>query len=323
MQTRDKNRSGISIVLTTRNRAEILQQTLKAFVQLNDPGVSWELVLVDNDSSDETGQVARSFDTKLPLVYVFEKEPGKCHALNTGITAASYDLILFTDDDITPCLGWLQAYARAAEAYLECSYFGGPIALKLPSTVPSWAKERNSDRLLPWIAGNLSQLDLNGVPPEKHSFYGGNMGYRRHVFDVYGMFDPHIGHIGQRVMGGEETYFQKRLKAGGERPCYVPDALVWHRIKPEELTLQYHLRRNFWMAYGWAQVDHWERPAIESRWRICARTAKHTLQHVYKGARSLVAGDRPEALSQLFRIARAWGWSAQRLQVRNPERDHD
>jgi glucosyl-dolichyl phosphate glucuronosyltransferase len=104
----------ITIIIATRNRAPLLAATLETLTQLESPGVPFDVLVVDNGSTDDTravvAQVARS--SAVPIVYLTEATPGKSHALNTALAHARGDVLVFTDDDVLPAPGWLASYVR-------------------------------------------------------------------------------------------------------------------------------------------------------------------------------------------------------------------
>src|SRR6516162_6236323 len=99
----------ISIVIPTHNRARVLEETLRGFESLDSKGIPWELLVVDNRSSDGTKLVVSAHAGRLPLTYLYEPELGKNHALNRALRQPLGDVVVFADDDITPDVEWLQA----------------------------------------------------------------------------------------------------------------------------------------------------------------------------------------------------------------------
>ena len=90
----------ISVAICTWNRCQLLRDALQHMARLSIPvGVEWELLIVNNNSTDATDEVARSFAGQLPVRLLFEAKPGKSNALNTAIRQSKGDYILWTDDD--------------------------------------------------------------------------------------------------------------------------------------------------------------------------------------------------------------------------------
>src|SRR5215210_178760 len=105
----------VSVIIATRDRAALLEETLQAIARQDAPGVAFEVVVADNASIDRTRDVVADAARRLPLAieYVHEPRPGKSHALNTAVAAAHGDILVFTDDDVLPSTGWLAAFVRA------------------------------------------------------------------------------------------------------------------------------------------------------------------------------------------------------------------
>ena len=99
----------LSVVICTRNRAHYLPKMLESLQRLQAPGIHWELILIDNNSSDETLRILEQFrlDFPIPTQVIHEPKDGLSNARNTGWKAASGKIISFTDDDCYPQEDWL------------------------------------------------------------------------------------------------------------------------------------------------------------------------------------------------------------------------
>ena len=131
----------ITVLICTRNRAEQLRRTLEAATAIETPGTSWELLVIDNGSSDHTPEVVESFAERLPIRRVSEPQAGLSNARNRGVAEANGSYICWTDDDVLIDPHWLSAYAGAFAHHPEAAYFGGPIELVLEEPTPSWFRE--------------------------------------------------------------------------------------------------------------------------------------------------------------------------------------
>ena len=104
----------ITVAICTRNRSSQLQHTLTQMRKLAiPPDVQWELLVVNNSSTDATDSVLTAFAHCLPLRRLFEPTPGKSHALNLAVREASGDYILWTDDDVLVDPDWINGYHEA------------------------------------------------------------------------------------------------------------------------------------------------------------------------------------------------------------------
>src|SRR5262245_13747091 len=135
METGRKRRIRTSVIIPTYSRAEELKSTLSSFAELS-PKDPWELIVVDNNSKDNTREVVKDAAAGVPveLRYIFEKEQGRCAALNTGILAANGEIILTTDDDVRREPDWIDAAADSLDS-LRCDYLGGKV-------IPVWGAPR-------------------------------------------------------------------------------------------------------------------------------------------------------------------------------------
>lgn len=227
----------ISVVICTYNRAPELRRTLETMRRLNIPGsLEWELIVVDNNSSDDTPAVCDAFQEHLPVRYIFEPRQGLAIARNRGIAVSHGELIVFTDDDVDADPLWLNALHAAATLYPEAAYFGGKIIPLWLEKPPSWfAKNANTH-----LRGVTACFDLGERTQIVHTgFFGANMAFCRRVFAEAYRFREDIGRTPTSMLHGEETELFERLIAKNEIGCYVADALIYHRISGNRMTERY------------------------------------------------------------------------------------
>ena len=137
----------ITVIICTWNCAELLDRTLKSLRHLHIPeGVSWELLVVNNNSPDNTDAVLDQHMRHLPLRRLFEANQGLSNARNRALTEARGDLIIWTDDDVLVDPHWLAEYHAAAQNWPEAGYFGGMIEPIFEAPPPKWLR-RNLDLL--------------------------------------------------------------------------------------------------------------------------------------------------------------------------------
>ena len=224
----------LSIIFSTFNRNEILTTTLQGLVDMETSGLDWEVILVDNAGNIESNSIAESFSSKLPLTFLVEKKPGKNNALNTALGHASGELFIFTDDDIIPDPAWAKSMIEAAGRWPDCDLFGGRILPKYPEGEA--APPINDKQFM-----SVAYVIADWILPEGKHFpetrtWGPNMMVRRRVFDSGLRFNPDIGPSGTNYVMGSESDFLKRARTAGYQELYVPTSLVYHQIRPEQLT---------------------------------------------------------------------------------------
>jgi glycosyltransferase involved in cell wall biosynthesis len=270
----------ISVIVCTRDRAESLAETLDSLAaQVLPQSVAWEVLVVDNASGDRTGAVAQEFANRHPgrFRYVHEARPGKSFALNAGVEASRGEILAFTDDDVNADPAWLQRLTdRLASG--DWSGAGGRVAPAWDGAPPRWLPNQGEYPLAP-----LALFDLGSEPGElTESPYGVNMAYRRAVFERHGGFrtdlGPRPGSDGPQK--NEDTEFGRRLLGAGERFCYEPAAVVYHRVASNRLRKGYFLA--WWLDKARSDVHEAGRRDTASfrgvPWHLLRRLVGSTLQ---------------------------------------------
>lgn len=205
----------VSVIVCTRNRSGAITRLLEQLEHLVVPaGLRWELIVVDNASTDDTASMLASHRTSLPMHVVHENVPGLSRARNTGIAAARGDLLLFTDDDCLPDAHWLATIHDEFARSPSLGVLGGRVELfdlrDRPTTTRT-SRER----------GEISAaFNLDGI-------IGCNLSFRRSALAVTGPFDVGLGG-GTGAGAGEDVDFVYRSLRAGLRVEYSPDALVYH-----------------------------------------------------------------------------------------------
>jgi len=245
----------LSILLATCDRAQLLESTLKKIQQQKVNRLRWEIIVIDNNSVDETPAVLKrvAAASPVPLIALHESEPGKSAALNRGLPVASGRLLVFTDDDISPAPQWLAELHSASRRWSAYSIFGGAIDPIYPADLPDWF-----DRESQYAAGAFSRFRLKqpegplkyGVMP-----FGPNFAVRAEVMGGV-RFCNRIGPTKGEYAMGDEIELLFRLAARGERAIYVPSAVVGHHVGIHQIDLRWLLQRAFRLGRGFARLEN-------------------------------------------------------------------
>jgi glycosyltransferase involved in cell wall biosynthesis len=214
---------------------------LETLLCLDYPADRYEIVVVDDGSTDHTGAVVDGLrsGTELPaLRYVRGHHGGLNAARNRALEQSSGDPVCFIDDDEEVPPAWLSAMVDGFLAHPDAGCAGGPMRLRYDGTPP---------RMCGAEPLGESELDLGDQPIEVEHVWGGNMAVRRAAVDRVGPFREDF-----RVLGGTETEWQDRLRASGGAVLYLPDAGVWHVRIQDELRLGFLLARHFQRGRGQA-----------------------------------------------------------------------
>jgi len=245
----------VSVVVCTYNRAELLRRALSALgAQRTAPGLTWEIVLVDNNSNDATKDVVEAFtaSSSIPITYLFEGRQGKSIAQNTGIAAAAGDILAFTDDDCRPEPTWLQNIVDCIEGW-KADGVGGRILPEWSAPPPPWLA---TDRHL-WTS--IAMLDDNEVrrvelgPWQRENgfrVWGANMAFRRSAFDAVGGFNPASGPRGLKKYSHEEIELVRKLVEAGKVIMYDPSPTVHHWVGAERMQKRFYRWHSFYYGEG-------------------------------------------------------------------------
>lgn len=237
----------VSVVICTYNRVAYLPRTLEALAVQTVPCQEFEILLIDNNSSDRTPEACREFQQKHPELnfrYTVESRQGLSYARNRGIEEAQSDLLVFIDDDAFAAPDYLQNLIRFFETTPDAAAAGGRIYPLFESKRPDW---------LPGILMSLmSVIDLGDrVCLFKKKFpIGANMAFRKKTLQTYGNFNVKLGRRGDNLEGAEEKDLFLKIIAAGEKVYYIPDATVRHIIPDKRLSFDHFRRQAIGIGYS-------------------------------------------------------------------------
>ena len=234
----------VTVVLCTWNGSELLRDTLEHIGKCRVPdGLQWELIVVDNNSTEDIQAVVGEFEGQLPIRYILEPKQGLSHARNAGIDAAQGELMIFTDNDVRPSEEWIAAYWKAFQERPEGYYFGGSIRSRFEEGV------KLPPELLEIASGSVKGLDLGKDGPAEKTFFSANWACTSEMVRKVGKFNPDFGISGDLQKSGEEDDVQMKLKKEGLKPWVVEAAWLWHYVPKRVGSLKYIKQR--WYSYGY------------------------------------------------------------------------
>jgi glycosyltransferase involved in cell wall biosynthesis len=309
----------ITVLIATYNRADLLARTLDT-IALSQMDRSWDVVVVDNNSSDHTRQVVeRRVPTyPVPLRYVFEGRQGKSIALNTALRDISARVIAFTDDDVRVPPRWLHEISAPLFARTDIDYTGGPVKPMWERRKPRWLDETGD------LGGTIAIKDHGREPfifeEAKRTPLGVNMCVRTSLFDRIGGFRADLGRSGRSLLGQEQAEFFCRSRAAGVRGLYVPGADLEHFVPADRLTRRYFRRWWFWKGFSHARL-HRIHPVTEVG--LDLRHTPHlfgvprylygsALRHLGGWGRSTIRRDHPRAMRHAMALAYCAGYCWER-----------
>lgn len=239
----------ISFIICTYNREKYIYECLHR-LQNNTMQEGWEIVLVDNNSTDATpAECERFVKDYAPTQYryVREVQQGLSHARNRGIKEAKGDWLVFLDDDAMVEEDYIEQLQQSLSAYPTIGAFGGKIIPFFEDGEPNWYS--------PWSMGFVSAVDMGDKPclfPANKFPIGANMGVSKEVIHAVGGFNPQLGRTGTNLLAGEEKDLFNRIRANGFAIMYFPNIPVKHCI-PAHRTTQEFVER---LGYGIGQSEY-------------------------------------------------------------------
>ena len=250
-----------TVVICTRNRARTLARALEALCVLRVPALTaWEVLVVDNASTDSTPDVVARYHDRLPMRSVIAPQLGLSNARNLAVAEAHGEYLLWIDDDAVPHGEWLAAYLTAFEAWPVAAVFGGPIDVAFDAPVPDWFA-----RVLPRVAPLYAQRELGDVDAplvahEETLPFGTNYATRKLDQRRYA-YDPALGrHPDHPHRGSEETKVMLAMLNSGLAGRWVSQARVTHLLDADRASTEFIARHS--CSYGVYRAQHFPYPGI-------------------------------------------------------------
>lgn len=236
-----------SIVIPTRNRPDHLCRTLTSLAIQKYDQRDYEVIIIDNGSTDETRAVCQDFLNRFKnFIYFYEKKPGLHVCRNAGLKKSEGQILVYADDDIQASQYWLEAIAAAFKDK-DAMLVGGKCLPRFENQPPRWLmdmwqKRKADGQILPF----LSLLDLGDSIKVISPYYvfGCNFSIRRQVLLEAGGFHPDAMPPDLiRYRGDGETHVSKFISIKGYKTVYHPQASVYHYVSNERMTEQYLFSR--------------------------------------------------------------------------------
>ena len=251
----------IDVIIPTYNRCGLLRIALDSFLKAHVPsGLDARVVVVDNNSKDDTRNVVRTYEPKFQgrLRYIFEQRQGRSCALNAGIAGTNGDLVGMIDDDEQIDERWFET-VREWFSRSDIDFIGGPYKPAWETTPPAWLPLN-----LPGIIGIIDEvhevrtfgLDYQGM------LNGGNAIVRRSVLEQVGTYSTQLGRTDKNLLSSEDDDMYQRLIAAGARGKYVPDLIIYHYIPASRLTKSYYRSWSFWKGVSRSVLNQQRREPV-------------------------------------------------------------
>ena len=231
----------VSIIICTYNREKYIRPLLESLAKNDYPTTDYEIVLVDNNCTDNTRGVCEEFTVSHPEVvlrYVMESEQGLSAARNKGIKEAKGEIIVYVDDDALVDSDYIRTYAEHFATHPNTMAAGGPIEPLYETKEPSWMSPYTKALLTAW----MNYGDKVREYPKGRYPGGGNAAYRKVVFDQVGLFNTDLGRKGTALLASEEKDIFDKMHTLGMQVLYLPTPVLHHIIPQTKLEEDYFNR---------------------------------------------------------------------------------
>lgn len=307
----------VSVIVATYNRSEVLRGALESLLHQETAGTTYEVIVADNNSTDDTRRVVEELREQSPhvdLIYCFEPQQGVSYARNTGIAHARAPIFAFTDDDIRPALDWVASVDRGFKQFPEADCIGGKVLPDPQAKFPDWLTEKH---WTPLALLNLGDEPLVLEVVNGAGLVGANIAMRAAALKEVGLFRPEL----QRVKGGigslEDTELEVRLSVAGKRLMYLPELVVYTQVIDERLDKAYHRRWHCGHGHFYAVMR--DEQFEESKFRVFdvpAHLYRSTLSNLFDWLRCRLTNEEDLGFQRELELRFFWGFFRKRFAER-------
>src|SRR5438132_3797555 len=231
----------ITAIVCTYNRSAMLGESLSRILTQRGEGLRYEVIVVDNNSTDDTREVIERIaaSSRCAVRYLCECQQGVSHARNAGIAASRAPVLAFFDDDVLVADNWLSEIKRTLDAHSDIDYVGGKVLPRWAGEPPAWLVAEN------WAP--IAAQDYGDAPfvldaSTNVGLISANLAIRRRALDEVGWFRPELQRVRDGIGSMEDHELIERLARAGKRGLYAPQIVVWADVPLARMSRGYHRR---------------------------------------------------------------------------------
>lgn len=316
----------LSVIIPTRNRAGTLKTCLSSLQRQTLPSGEFEVIVVDNGSTDETKEVANTFAESSNLVYCYTQEPGLHIGRHEGLRLARTSILVFGDDDIEAESTWLEAIVELFNDP-AVGLAGGNNYPAFEACPPAWLSRLWNRSVYKGRAlGTLSVLDFgHGIfELDARYIWGCNFAIRRDVLERSGGFHPDgVPNERLRYRGDGETHVTEFVRASGMKAMFDSRASIYHLVSKERMTRDYFRRRYYAQGVSDSYKDIRKANGIpDSRLSLLNFTRRARRRLIDKVKQLGHSNDRVEAeLAAVLRSSQQAYWDGYRFHMKEVAKD--
>jgi glucosyl-dolichyl phosphate glucuronosyltransferase len=300
------------MVISSFNRCRLLAEAISHAIDQKTTA-SYEIIIVDNNSTDRTRELVESFRDQVNRVrYLFEPRQGVSYARNCGIAAARSDIVAFADDDVVVAPDWIETVFQTFTEHPEVGFLGGKVLPIWLGPPPKWLTR---DHWMPLGIQDHGDVPFYLEASRSTGVVGANFAFRTRLFDRVGLFSPDVQLTIGRIGSVEDHEIVARMWRAGVKGFYVPHLVVYTEVPRERMTKRYH--RRWHSGHGAYYSD-----LRDKEWETARFTLLGSPSHLYRqfaedGIRwfkNVLLGDLAAAFLSEGRLRFCLGFFGKRLQ---------
>jgi glycosyltransferase involved in cell wall biosynthesis len=307
----------VSIVLPTYNRAADLPQAINSALDQTAAPDTYELIVVDNNSTDETSRVVDHLVWQHAgrIHGVLERKQGVAFARNAGISAARAEIVAFFDDDVLVTSNWVETILRTFEERSEIECIGGKVLPKWSTPPPVWL---TSSHWAPLALQDFGDTAMIVGADNPRGLISANLACKKTLVDRIGGFTPEFQRVKDGIGSLEDDEWNRRLWKSGGTALYVPELVTTTDVPYTRLTRAYHRRWHCGHGrfYALLRADEIERSTVGSLLGVPAHMYRAAMRDVAGWVTSALAGRTDEAFLHEVKLRFFRGFLGQRLSER-------
>lgn len=268
----------IAAIICTHNREQYLGAAIDSL--LNQDYDDYEVLVIDNASSDRTSEIVKSKLSNPKLRYIYEPELGLSVARNRGAKETKASILAYLDDDAVATPQWLRTLIEVYNKYPQLAIAGGKVTLIFPEgkTQPPWMSDELTGNLGFYNLGDqLTFIDQPSLTPR-----GLNYSIRSDFLETVGGFDINLGRKGKNLLSNEELYMTELALKQGWQVAYIPDALVAHNVSLERLQPNWFFQRSWWQGVSEYYRDEMLEISVKNK---LMRGGERLIRGIYKSVK--------------------------------------
>ena len=300
----------LSVVICTYNRPELLRLALTTLLRQAPANLTYEVVVIDNNSTPETRAVVDEIAQSDSRVrYVRETRQGNAYARNTGVAEARAPIVAFLDDDVTVRENWVEITGRTFQK-TNADFIGGKVLPRWEAPPPSWLDVAN---WAPIAAVDYGDAPFSITAENSLCLLTANIAFKKDLFAKHGEFSAAVQRTGDSIGSLEDHEFLTRLLRAGVAGLYVPEMIVDAYVGSERMTKAYHRRWHTGHGHFYAVMSdpEWERSSYRLL-GVPGHLYRETAKNAFAWFSRVISGKTDAAFANECRLRFFHGFFRQR-----------